>query len=222
MNSDSPIDVRALFGDIDIYLFDQIQRGRIRPGMRVFDAGCGGGRNVAFFLGQGYDVCGVDADPLAVASVRALAERVTPRRSGGSAGSGDGRRLAQDGERFRCETLEAHTFGSAWADLVLASAVLHFAADARQFDAMVEGAWRVLAPGGLFFSRLASTIGIEDRVRPLGGGRFRLPDGSDRYLVDERRLMTLTEQLHGQLADPLKTTVVQGQRAMTTWVVRKA
>ncbi len=32
------------FGAIDIYLFDQLLRGRIRPGMRIFDAGCGYGR----------------------------------------------------------------------------------------------------------------------------------------------------------------------------------
>jgi hypothetical protein len=48
-----------------------------------------------------------------------------------------------------------------------------------------------------------------------------LPDGSERYLVDEALLTELAEQLGGQLADPLKTTVVQNQRSMTTWVLRK-
>ena len=43
----------ATFGPIDIYLFDQILRKRIAPGMRVFDAGCGHGRNLVFFLNQG-------------------------------------------------------------------------------------------------------------------------------------------------------------------------
>jgi tellurite methyltransferase len=207
VSDQSPIDVRALFGDIDIYLFDQIQRGRVRPGMRIFDAGCGGGRNAVFFLRQGYDVSGIDADPVAIASVRALAARLAP---------------GSPVQRFRCEPLETHSFDASEADLVVASAVFHFARDDRHFDAMVDGAWRVLAPGGLFFSRLASTIGIEDKVQPRGEGRYRLPDGSDRYLVDELRLADLTRRLGGQLADPLKTTIVQGQRAMTTWVVRKA
>jgi len=31
------------FGQIDIYLFDQILKGRIAPGMRILDAGCGSG-----------------------------------------------------------------------------------------------------------------------------------------------------------------------------------
>ena len=86
---------------------------------------------------------------------------------------------------------------------------------------MLAGIWRVLAPGGLLFARLASSIGIEDLVQPLGGGRFRLPDGSDRFLVDERMLMDAGARLGGDLLDPLKTTVGQNQRAMTTWVVRK-
>jgi hypothetical protein len=101
--------------------------------------------------------------------------------------------------------------------------VLHFARDDAQFEAMLEGSWRLLASGGMFFCRLASTIGLEAQVRPLaiGSRRHRLPDGTDRYLVDEPLLMALTARLGGRLLDPLKTTVVQGQRSMTTWVVRK-
>jgi hypothetical protein len=87
---------------------------------------------------------------------------------------------------------------------------------------MVREMWRVLKPGGMFFCRLASSIGMEGRVRPLGGRRFALPDGSERYLVDESMLMDLTSNLGGVLFDPLKTTVVQDQRCMTTWVVRKS
>jgi hypothetical protein len=52
-------------------------------------------------------------------------------------------------------------------------------------------------------------------------GRFRLPDGTTRYLVDEAALMDWTRRLGGRLLDPLKTTIVHGQRSMTTWVVRK-
>jgi len=87
---------------------------------------------------------------------------------------------------------------------------------------MLEGSWRVLRPRGIFFCRLASSIGMEDRVQALAGRRHRLPDGSDRYLVDEPFLMEKTRALGGELLDPLKTTVVQNQRCMTTWVVRKA
>ncbi len=122
---------------------------------------------------------------------------------------------------FRHEPIERMSFPDASADVVILSAVLHFARDDEQFQAMLQGAWRVLKPQGLFFCRLASSIGIEHQIRQTEGRRHLLPDGSERYLVDEKLLMQLTEGLGGRLTDPLKTTVVQNQRSMTTWVMRK-
>ncbi len=199
-------DLRDQFGEIDIYLFDQFLRGRIRPGMRLLDAGCGEGRNLVYALSAGYEVFGCDADAAAVNAVRRLAARLAPR-------------LPPD--NFHVEPIERLTFPDAHADVVVASAVLHFAADDAQFRAMVNACWRVLRPGGLLFTRLASSIGSERLVRQIAGRRFRLPDGSDRYLVDAPLLEALTTELGGTLVDPLKTTVVQDQRSMTTWVVRK-
>ena len=122
---------------------------------------------------------------------------------------------------FQAAPVERMPFPDSFADVVISSAVLHFARDEAQFDAMVHSMWRVLKPGGLLFCRLASSIGIESRIVPISGRRFLLPDQSERYLVDERLLVTLTSQLGGQLVDPIKTTVVQDQRAMTTWAIRK-
>ncbi len=51
-----------LFGEIDVYLFDQLLRGRITPGLRVLDAGCGGGRNLVYLMRAGCHVYGVDRD----------------------------------------------------------------------------------------------------------------------------------------------------------------
>jgi tellurite methyltransferase len=200
------VDLRAQFGNIDIYLFDQLLRGRIRPGLRVLDAGCGEGRNLVYLLRAGYQVSAADADAGAIASVREMAAALAPD-------------LPAD--NFRTEPVERMTFPDACADVVLSSAVLHFARDNEQFDAMVRGMWRVLRPAGLFFCRLASSIGMEHRVERVTGRRFRLPDGSERYLVDEPLLLELTDALGADWLDPLKTTVVQNQRSMTTWVIRK-
>jgi tellurite methyltransferase len=200
-------DLDVQFGQIDIYLFDQLLRGRLKPAMRVLDAGCGSGRNLVYFLRSGYDVFGADSDADAIEVVRRLAAALAPQLSAAN---------------FRVETVEHMTFRDAFADAVLSSAVLHFARDDRQFEAMVKGMWRVLKPGGLLFCRLASTIGMETRVRRTSGRRFLLPDGTERYLVDEAMLVDLTMELGGMLLDPLKTTIVQNQRCMTTWVVRKA
>jgi SAM-dependent methyltransferase len=194
------------FGEIDIYLFDQLLRERITPGMRVLDAGCGSGRNLIYLFREGYEVFATDSDPRAVTAVRRLAASLAPA-------------LAAD--NFRAEPVEAMSFPDSFADVVLSSAVLHFARGDEQFGAMLHGTWRVLKPGGLFFSRQASSIGIEHQIKRLAGRRFLLPDGSERYLVDESLLVGLTRELGGQLLDPLKTTVVQNQRSMTTWVVRK-
>ena len=124
-------------------------------------------------------------------------------------------------ENFRAEPLDRLSFPEAFADVVLSSAVLHFAENDADFDAMLHGTWRMLKPGGLFFCRLASLTGIASDARPLGHGRYLLPDGSERYLIDDDRLLDLTDRLNGTLLDPIKTTVVHAQRAMTTWVVRK-
>ena len=194
------------FGQIDIYLFDQLLRGRISPGMKIFDAGCGSGRNLVYLFRQGYDICGVDADPQAIESIRGLAVSLAPNLPA---------------TNFRAEPIEQSSFTDNSADVVICSAVLHFARDDAQFQAMLRGAWRVLRPGGLFFCRLASLIGMEDRMKLIRGRRYLLPDGSQRYLVDEALLMSLTRDLRGQLLDPLKTTVVQDQRCMTTWVMQK-
>ena len=194
------------FGQIDIYLFDQLLRGRIRPGMCVIDAGCGGGRNLIYLLANGFDVAATDRDAGAVESVRAMASRLAPHLPGGN---------------FRVEEVESLSFPDACADAVISSAVLHFARDDEHFDAMVDSMWRVLKPGGTLFCRLASSIGIEDRVRRVTGRRHRLPDGSERFLVDEPLLTAKTAALHGELLDPIKTTVVHDQRAMTTWVLTK-
>ena len=201
------MDLSDQFGQIDIYLFDQLLRKRLTAGMTVLDAGCGAGRNLVYLLRSGYEVFGADADPESIESVRRLAGTLAPHLPS---------------ENFRVEPVERMTFPDRCADVVLSSAVLHFASDDRQFAAMVQDMWRVLKPGGLLFCRLASTIGMETRVRRTNGRRFLLPDGSERYLVDEAMLVELTRELGGTLLDPLKTTIVQNQRCMTTWVVRKA
>lgn len=192
------------FGPIDVYLFDQILRQRIVRGMRVLDAGCGYGRNLQYLLREGYEVFGVDADPGAIEETRALARAIAPT-------------LPE--RNFRMEAIERMSFPDAFADVVLSSAVLHFAADEEQFAAMLRSMWRVLRPGGFLFCRLASTIGLTHEH--VTGRRYLSPDGAERFLVDEAYLVGWMERLGGMLLDPIKTTVVQGQRCMTTWVARK-
>lgn len=204
MNSLSAL--QDLLGRIDIYLLDQVLKGRIHSGMRILDAGCGQGRNLVYFLRLGYPVAGFDPNPEAVAAVRELAAALQP---------------TSRADGFRQETAEANSFDDGCADLVISNAVLHFSRDHQHFRAQVDGLWRLLAPGGLLFARLASSIGLGDRVRDLGGGRFVQPDGSTSYLVDLDQLVGLSRTLGGRLMEPIKTTNVQDMRCMTTWVLEK-
>jgi SAM-dependent methyltransferase len=202
----SHTNLQEWFGQIDIYLFDQLLKNRFNPRMRLLDAGCGGGRNLIYFLRDGYDVCGVDESREAINHVRKLASALAPH-------------LPMD--NFRVEPVEKMSFADASFDVVISSAVLHFARDEEHWQSMLREMWRVLRQGGIFFARLASSIGIEERIEHTEGRRYHLPDGSDRFLVDEEMLLGNTEAINGELLEPLKTVVVQNMRSMSTWCLRK-
>ena len=197
--------LRAQFGDIDIYLFDQMLRGRFDTRPRVLDAGCGDGRNLIGLLRYGFTCYGVDSEPRAVQRMREVAAHVAPD---------------VPSDRFVVADLQQLPYRDGSMDAVICSAVLHFADDAAHFGRMVDELWRVLAINGLFFARLASNIGLESIVGPAGR-MVPLPDGSERYLVDEAILLDWTRRLNARLADPIKTTNVQQQRCMTTWCLIK-
>ncbi|QHS54147.1 class I SAM-dependent methyltransferase [Mucilaginibacter sp. 14171R-50] len=199
--------LQQLYGNIDIYLFDQLLKGRFDGCTNVLDVGCGGGRNLVYFLQNGYEVYGIDPNPEAVALVKALAKELAPATPPTNFSIGKAEQLPFEDEMF---------------DLIVCSAVLHFAADSNHFDAMLRSIWRALKTDGYFFARLASDIGIEDKVIPLGNSRYALPDGSERFLVNEQVLLEYTANLGGELFEPIKTTNVQNLRCMTTWCLRKA
>ena len=199
-----PLSVQEQFGQIDIYVFDQILRGNIAPGMRVLDAGCGYGRNLVHLLREGCEVFALDSDADGIDHVRKLSASLM---------------TGLPPENFQVGAIERMPFADGFADVVICSAVLHFARDDEHFHAMLAELWRVLRPGGMLFCRLGSRIGMD--FVPVRGNIFVVGDGSEWYLVDEEMLLDLTEEMDAVLVDPLKTTIVQDYRCMTTWVLRK-
>ncbi|WP_316839751.1 class I SAM-dependent methyltransferase [Pedobacter gandavensis] len=199
--------IQKTFGNIDIYLFDQLAKGTYDECNAILDAGCGTGRNLLYFLKSGAEVFGVDQNPGAISQLRNLAGQfphINPE------------------ENFKVSAVEKLPFEPECFDLVISSAVLHFAENLEHFKAMLDSMWGVLKPGGYFFCRLASDIGIESLVQFVGNGRYILPDGSERFLVNQEMLLRFTKNLGGKLHEPIKTTNVQSLRSMTTWCVRKA
>jgi SAM-dependent methyltransferase len=180
------ISIEDQFGQIDIYVFDQILRGNILPGMRVLDAGCGYGRNLVYLLRAGCEVFALDEDAEGIEHVRQLSASL---------------QTGLPPENFQVGLIEKMPFPDGFADVVLCNSVLHFARDDRHFRAMLTQLWRVLKPGGMLFSRLGSRIGMDfERLR---GNVFRIGDGSEWFLVDEEMLLDLTEELNAVLVDRL-------------------
>lgn len=198
--------ISEYFGDIDIYLFDQILKNRFAPEMKILDAGCGGGRNLVYFLRENFEVFGVDDNQDAIDYVRQVSKMLAPENPS---------------ENFQISSVEKMPFTDEKFDWVISNAVLHFAENENQFNRMLNEMWRVLKLSGILFARLASTIGIEDKIEKLSEHRYLLPDGSERFLVDEKMLINATAKLGANFIEPIKTTNVQNLRCMTTWVLQK-
>jgi len=198
------LNVQEQFGQIDIYLFDQILRGNITAKMRVLEAGCGYGRNLVHLLREGCEVFALDEAADGVEHVRQLSASLMTGLSP---------------EHFQVGLIEQMPFPDGFADVVICNSVLHFARDEGHFRAMLTELWRVLKPGGMLFCRLGSRIGMD--FERVGANIFLVGDGSKWFLVDEEMLLDLTEEMNAVLVDPLKTTIVQDLRCMTTWVLRK-
>jgi len=194
------------FGNIDIYLFDQLLKGRYDDCRKIIDVGCGSGRNIVFFLRNGYEVHGIDMDPYAVATVQGLSARLAP---------------ANPVSNFVVARVEKLPYEDESFDLAICNTVFHFASGPDNFDEMVRSVWRVIKPGGYLFARLASDIGLESRMRSQGNGRYLMPDGTVRFLVNEKILLHFVHELNAELYEPIKTTNVNNIRCMTTWCLKK-
>ncbi len=187
----------------DIYLIDQILKGRYKGGGKLLDAGCGGGRNISWFVLQpNFDIYAIDTDENAINHL----SQVYPS-------------LKRD--QLHCAPVQSLSFPDEFFHHIICSTVLHFAKNKEDFLQMFSELNRVLKPGGSLFIRTASDIGIENKILPLGGGRFSLPDGTDRFLLTKPLLEEVLNTFPITLTEPLKTTNVQDLRCMTTLVLEK-
>lgn len=185
----------------DIYLIDQILKGRFNNTKTLLDVGCGTGRNLPYFLHGAFEVFGIDSDE------KQINELIHNKQV----------------KRANFKVAQAHNipFNNVKFDLIICNAVLHFADNKEHFERMLQSMWNRLEQGGILFMRLASNIGIEPLIEPMGNGKYALPDGSIRYLVDQNELLNYTENMNATLVEKIKTTNVQDMRCMTTWIVKK-
>ena len=185
----------------DLYLIDQILKGRFDHTKRVLDVGCGTGRNLPYFLHGDFEVFGIDSDEK---QINELIHNKQVNRA-----------------NFKVARADNIPFNNLEFDLIICNALLHFANDKEHFERMLQSMWNRLEQGGILFMRLASNIGIEPLIEPMGNGKYALPDGTIRYLVDQNELLKYTENMNATLVEKIKTTNVQDMRCMTTWILKK-
>lgn len=188
-------------GNTDIYLIDQILKGRYTSGERVLDAGCREGRNLHWFYKNNFDIWGVDTNPEAIAQVKANYPKAAIQ--------------------FLIEEIADLAFASNHFDHIICTAVLHFAKGEAHFIQMLEQLLRVLKSSGTLFIRMTSAIGDPAAIHHLEDGRYALADGSKRFLLTPKHIITLQKKHGFQLLEPIKTTNVQDLRYMTTLVLQK-
>jgi SAM-dependent methyltransferase len=199
-------ELNQLLGNIDIYLLDQILKGRFTKEMKILDAGCGEGRNAVYFIRQGYPIFGIDPNEVAIQYCRYLAKSLNPDF---------------DIHKFQFGKLEDIPFHTGAFDAVICSAVLHFASNVDYFWQMISEINRVLKPGGVFWFRMTTGFGgILEESQDLGSGKYLLPDGSERFLLQEEHVDKLGD-LGLRFLEPPKSVLVHGQRAMGVFVLEK-
>ena len=196
----------AHFGNIDIYLFDQLLKGRIKKGMKLLDAGCGEGRNIRYLMQAGVKVYGADYSEEAIAKVKSMAEELGPTLSP---------------KNFVVSDLAALPFDEEYFDVVVCSAVLHFARNEAHFRSVVQELWHVLKPGGMLFCRLSTTICMEGKLPQIGERLYQMPHGPVWFLADEALLREVIAAMNAEMLEPLKTVLVEQERSMTTLVLKK-
>jgi SAM-dependent methyltransferase len=192
----------TLLGNMDVYLLDQIMKGRYAPSDVILDAGAGGGRNLHWFVQEGFQVYGTDRNPESVEVLKQTYPYLP-------------------NDRFQVATVESLPFPDDFFNHIISSAVLHFAENEPHFEQMFGEMIRVLRPSGSLFIRVATDVGLADKIIPLGHGRFHLPDGTDRFLLTREALDSLLRQYQLCLLEPFKTVLVEELRSMGVVVLGK-
>lgn len=200
-------ELNQLLGNVDIYLLDQILKGRFNKSMKILDAGCGEGRNTIYFLNQGFQVFGVDSNPTAIQMARIYSNTI---------------QKDFDIYRFQTSTIEDIPFHQGAFDALISSAVLHFAKSEAQFFKMMDEMMRVLKPGGIFFLRMTTAQGgILENSPNLGDGVYLLPDGTERFLLTEELEKEVIAKYNLTYLEQPKSVLVHGLRAMGVFVWEK-
>ena len=185
-------------GHVDIYVIDQILKERYQNGQIILDGGCGKGRNLKWFYQNNFEIHGIDIDEYFLAFAKAEYPKQT--------------------DNFIIGTLDDLPYSENSFDHILCCAVLHFAKNESHFSDMFMELIRVLKPAGSLLIRMASNIGLDGNAPKI---TYNENGQKGTYYLTRERIENLLLEFNLELLEPVKTTNVQDERAMTTLVFQK-
>ncbi|EAS18732.1 putative methyltransferase [Flavobacteria bacterium BBFL7] len=188
----------GLLGGMDIYVIDQILKNRCLLNHSILDAGCGKGRNLKWFYHNDFEIYGTDIDD----DFLAFAKARYPKRQ----------------SNFTLSRLKKLPYVDCCFDHIICCAVLHFAQSEKHFTEMFSELVRVLKPDGTLLIRMASNIGLDGNAPVV---RYKENGQRGTYYLTRDRITLLMSEFQLQLLEPIKTTNVQDERAMTTLLFSK-
>ena len=193
--------LREAIDGTDIYLLDQILKLNYQEGSKILDVGCGAGRNLKWFYKNNYEIFGIDISEDDITYCKEVYQKQS--------------------NHFKLASAQEIPFSDNFFDHVVCNAVLHFANDSVHFTKMFKELIRVLDSKGTLFIRTASNFGLEYTAEHISNGVYKLPDGSQRFLITKDFIENLEEKYNIELIENVKTTLVRDKRSMTTLVLKK-
>jgi 2-polyprenyl-3-methyl-5-hydroxy-6-metoxy-1,4-benzoquinol methylase len=181
-------------GNADLLLIDQILRGKFEPGNRILDAGCGEGRNMVYFIRNGYPVYGIDKDPESVAMARLMAASIN---------------RSYTTENILHSSIEENPFPDGFFDLVICINVLHHARNTDHIKLMIDAMARILKKEGMMYLVMESRITPYSEVMSSkAGGKGQIKKDKKVYLTVEL-LETMTSGKRLERAGRIRSYLVE-------------
>lgn len=188
--------LNQVLGNTDLYLIDQILKGRFDASMKVLDAGAGEGRNLHYFLKNNFEVYAIDNNAAAIRMLKYIASSLN---------------RSANLDNFQHASLTQIPHKDEDFDFVICSAVLHFAKDKTEFSSWLQELIRVCKPQGIIFIRMSSTEGLKGRA----------PEDNFSFHISEALLLDIVSEGKVKLLEPSKHVLVSNKRCMASLIFQK-
>ncbi|WKK76408.2 class I SAM-dependent methyltransferase [Marivirga salinae] len=193
-------------GNIDLYWLDFILKGYLPDDAKVLDAGCGEGRNLTYCLKNNLDIFGIDQNPEAINFLKLIAKKY---------------KLGDLDARFQVMKLDKILFPDSTFDIIIGSAVLHFAKNVAHFNMMINELIRLLKPNGKIFIRTMTDRYFPENIVELEEGVFQFQNKQIRFVINADVFVENLRDRQLELIEPYKEVLVENRHTMGTFMFQK-